>query len=81
MLVQMPSVAYCMLRFIVRKYMVLAVDLGCSIPKPPCFVVMEAIKVECSGMVLFDVKDAKKWEVMSLNSEHKSLTHVFQFLG
>ena len=55
----------------------MAVDLGCWIPKPPCFVVMEAIKAKCSGMVLFDVKDAKKREVMSLKSEHGSLSHVF----
>ena len=77
LLVQMPSVAYCMLRFIVRKYMGMAVDLGCWIPKPPCFAVMEAIKVECSGMALFDVKDTKKRDVMSLKSEHRSLSHVF----
>ena len=81
LLVQMPSVAYCMLRFIVRKYTGMAVDLGCWILKPPCFAVMEAIKVECSGMALFDVRDAKKWEVMSLKSEHRSLSHLFQFLG
>ena len=79
--VQMPSVAYCMLRSIVRKYMWMAVDLGCWIPKPLCFVVMEAIKAECSGMVLFGVKDTKRWEVMPMKSEHRSLSHVFQFLG
>ena len=77
MLVQMPSVAYCMLRFIVRKYMGMTVDLRCWIPKPPCFVVMDAIKAQCSGMVLLDIEDAKKWEVMSLKSEHRSLSHVF----
>ena len=70
-----------MLRFIVRKYMGMAVDLGCWIPKPSCFAVMDAIKAGCSGMVLFDVKDAKKLEVVSLKSEHRSLSHVFQFLG
>ena len=70
-----------MLRFIVGKYMGMAVDLGYWIPKPPCFAVMEAIKVECSGMALFDVKDTKKWEVMSLKFGHRSLSHVFQFLG
>ena len=57
-----------MLRSIVRKYMEMTVDLGCWMPKPPCFVVMAAIKAECSGMFFFDVKDAKKWEVGSLGS-------------
>ena len=70
-----------MLRFIVRKYMGMAVDLGCWIPRPPCFVVMDAIKAECSGMVLFDVKDANKWKVISLKSKPGSLSHVFQFLS
>ena len=56
----MPSVAYCMLHFIVRKCAGMAVDLGCWILSPPCLVVIVAIKVECSGIVLFDVKDAKK---------------------
>ena len=46
-----------MLRFIVRKYAGMAVDLG-------CWIVMVAIRTECSGIVLFGVKDANKWEVM-----------------
>ena len=59
-LVQTPSVAYWMLRFIVRKYAGMAVDLGCWIPRPPCFVAMDANKAECSGTALLDVKDDKK---------------------
>ena len=77
----MPLMAYCMLHFIARKYVGMAVDLRCWIPSPLCLVAMVAIKVECSGIALFDVKDAKKLEVVSLKSEHRSLSHVFQFLG
>ena len=76
----MPSVVCCMLRFIVR-YAEMAVVLGCWIPSPPYLVVMAAIRAECSGIVLFEVKDVKKWEVMSLKSEHRSLSPAFQFLG
>ena len=77
MLVQMPLMAYCMLRFSVRKYAGMAVDLGCWFLILPCLVVMVAIRTECSGIVLFGVKDANKWEVVWLTSEHRSLSQVF----
>ena len=59
-LVQIPSVAYWMLRFMVKKYAGMAVDLGCWIPRPPCFVDMDASKVECSGIALLDVIEDRK---------------------
>ena len=49
-----------MLRFMAKKYAGMAVDLECWIPSPPCFVVMDASKAECSGTALLDVKDDKK---------------------
>ena len=43
-----------------KKYAGMAVDLGCWIPRPPCFVDMDASKDECSGMALLDVIEDKK---------------------
>ena len=81
LLVPMPSVAYCMLRFIVRKYAEIAVNLGCWIPRPPCSVYIEASRAECSGIVLLDTKDNRTWDYMPLKSKHKSPSRVFQFRG
>ena len=70
-----------MFRFIVRKYAGVAVDLGCCIPKPPCLVLIDAIKTACSGSVLLLVSASIICVIIALKSEHKSLSHVFQFLG
>lgn len=43
-----------------KKYTGVAVDLGCWITRPPCFVATNANKAECSGTALLDFKDNKK---------------------
>lgn len=41
-----------MFRFMVRNHAGMAVDLGCWIPRPPCLVLMDAIRIACSGVAL-----------------------------
>ena len=53
---QTPSVACWMFCFMVRKCAGMAVDLGCWIPRPPCLVLIDAIRIACSGVAPLLVK-------------------------
>ena len=50
-------------------------------PRPPSWVAIAEMSIECSGRDLLDVRVYKNSDIMLLKPEHKSLSQVFQFLG